>query len=156
MQASQKLEAARQEFLEAQRLYADRQYGAALEILDALDKQYPASKNILFARAHCLAQLFRTVEAVKICDRILARYEFPEARELKMQLIKTDGMPPSVNLESGVDLQPLDLGLDLQPRSHSGSRAGRGRPTWHWALMGTAVLAVALVALYAGMTLLGS
>jgi thioredoxin-like negative regulator of GroEL len=154
--ASHNLEAARQEFLEAQRLYADRQYGAALEILDALDKQYPASKNILFARAHCLAQLFRTVEAVKICDRILARYEFPEARELKMQLIKSDGMPPSVNLESSVDLRPMDLGLDIQPRSHSGSRSGRRRPRWHWALAGCVILAIAGLVLYAGMTLLGS
>lgn len=156
MQASQKLERARQDFLEAQRLYADKQYGAALEILDALDTQYPASKNILFARAHCLAQLFRTVEAVKICDRILARYDYPEARDLKMQLIKNDGMPPGVNLEGGVDLKPMDLGLDLQPRGHSHSHAGAGRPRWYWPLIAAGALVAGGLALFAVRFLMAS
>lgn len=86
-------ETARKEYLKASRLYLEGQYAAALVILDALDRRYPRQRNLMLARAHCLAKLFRPIEAVVLCDRILGRHECPEAHELKMRLVKNDGIP---------------------------------------------------------------
>jgi thioredoxin-like negative regulator of GroEL len=146
------LNEAREKFLESQRLFAGRRFSEALAILRELDQAYPASKNILLAQAQCLAHLFQSVEAVKICDRIIARYDCPPAHDLKMHLVKNDGMPPTVNLDSGLDLQPMDLGIDSRPRSSSDAGRKRGRPRWVWIAAGlgvaAGVIAVAGLLLY--------
>lgn len=140
-----RLDEAREKFLESQRLFADRKFAEALVMLRDLDQAYPASKNILLAKAQCLAHLFQSVEAVKICDRILARYDCPPAHDLKMQLVKNDGMPPSVNLDSALELKPMDLGIDSKPRGSSEDGSGR----WRWTHIAVVAAVAGLLALAA-------
>lgn len=144
-----RLEEAREKFLESQRLYGDRKYNEALAVLRELDRAYPASKNILLAQAQCLAQLFQTVEAVRLCDRILARHDCPPAHDLKMQLVKHDGMPPPVNLDSGVGLKPLDLGIDSKPRSSTEGKPSRPRPVVVAAVVAAGLVFLAVLVLVA-------
>lgn len=86
-------EEAKAQYAQAERLYREEQYAAALEILGQIDKAFPKTRGIMLLQAYCLAQLYRPKEAVLLCDRILARSESPEALDLKHRLIRDDGMP---------------------------------------------------------------
>jgi hypothetical protein len=95
---------AKEQFAKAEKLYADGQFANAFTILAELDKAYPKQKNIMLLRAYCLAGLYRAQDAVLLCDRILARFDCPEAHDLKIRLVKNDGLPVMPGREYGTPL----------------------------------------------------
>jgi hypothetical protein len=54
-------------FSESEQLFAQGQFSEALARLNELDRTYPNTKNILFPKAMCLAQMDRLEEAEAIC-----------------------------------------------------------------------------------------
>ena len=95
---------AKEQFAQAEKLYQDGQYANAFALLAELDKAYPRQKNIMLLRAYCLAGLYRAQDAVLLCDRILARFDCPEAHDLKIRLVKNDGLPVMPGREYGTPL----------------------------------------------------
>ncbi len=110
-----KPDTAKMKYQEADTLFRENQYAAALEILDDLDKAFPKTKNIMLLRALCLAHLYRAQEAIRVCDRILGRFECPEAHDLKISLVRNDGLP-SV---PGRDTAPPRR-IESSSKSHAG------------------------------------
>lgn len=101
-------ETAAQKYKEASRLYLEGKYAAALEILNQLERHFPRQRKLMLARAHCLAKLFRPIEAVVLCDRILARYDCKAAHDLKMRLVRNDGIPDDPEEFAAVPLPEPD------------------------------------------------
>lgn len=135
---------AQQLFLEASQLYQEGQYAAALEVLERLNHVFPNNEGILLSQAHCLAHLFRTVEAIKLCDRIAARHKSAKAIELKNYLIKNDGIPSFPNMDEDMPMPALGIVLETPHWLHrSVTPPVTGRRRWLWYLLGIAVLAVA-------------
>ncbi len=95
---------AKENYFTAEKLYRQGQFASALEMLDAIDKAYPKQKNIMLLRAYCLAELYRAQQAVMLCDRILGRFDCPEAHDLKMRLVKNDGLPSMPGRDYGTPL----------------------------------------------------
>ncbi len=106
-------------FRESQQRYQEGQYAEALERLDTVNGAFPNDKAVMYLRAQCLAHLFRTVQAVKACDRLLSRHHCPEAKELKDNLIKYDGLkPPGVDDGDPLPEPMIDLNL---PKTSNGA-----------------------------------
>jgi len=141
---------AQQLFLEASQLYQEGQFAAAIEILEQLNRVFPNNEGVLLSQAHCLAHLFRTVEAIKLCDRIVARHKSAKALELKNYLIKNDGIPSFPNMDEDMPMPALGIVLETPHWLHrSVTPQGTGRRRWLWYLLGVMVLAVAVaLALY--------
>ena len=95
---------AKENYASAETLYRQGQFASALELLDAIDKAFPKQKNIMLLRAYCLADLYRAQQAVMLCDRILGRFDCPEAHDLKMRLVKNDGLPSMPGREYGTPI----------------------------------------------------
>lgn len=59
-------------YRDAGRLFRGKQYHEALEKLTELERTFPQNKDILFARAQCLAALGRQDEAAEVGSRLVA------------------------------------------------------------------------------------
>ena len=82
---------AKRRFDQADVLYRQERYGEALEILDALDREFPDTRHVMYPRAMCLGKLKRLAEAVGVCDRIVERFGYAPARELRKALQTEQG-----------------------------------------------------------------
>lgn len=71
-----------EQFNEAERLYQDRDYESALEILKILTFKYPETKNILFAQARCFMKLGDFEAAENLCKKCIRQWDSPRAKEL--------------------------------------------------------------------------
>jgi len=95
---------AKEKFREADRLFNERQYAKALEILSELDRTYPNQRAVLFPMARCLAGLRRLSEAIDLADRIARDFEYGPAAELKTRLqdkhARISSMPPANSISS--------------------------------------------------------
>lgn len=133
-------------FDEANALYQDDDYRAALELLDALDAAYPENKNILYARAQCCAKLGKYDTAVALCQTCVERWDAPRAKQLLDRLRNEEYMHDAAG-----DSETNELELDSW---HSSV------PIWipwmrgmfrvrRWALVAIAIVGTAAVALSA-------
>ena len=75
-----------QKYDEARRLFGEEQYDASLRLLDELNRVTPNHKDILFARAQCLAKCGKTSEAKMICEHLSSALGDPRGDELKEEL----------------------------------------------------------------------
>ncbi|HPO13997.1 MAG TPA: tetratricopeptide repeat protein [Candidatus Hydrogenedentes bacterium] len=110
-----KPDSAQVKYQQADKLFRENQFAAALEILDELDQAFPKTKNIMLLKAFCLAYLYRAQEAIRVCDRILSRFNCPEAHDLKIRLVRNDGLPVMPGRDSGPPRK-----IDSSSKSQSG------------------------------------
>jgi len=111
-------------FKKADALYNNGGYTDALELLDALDVEYPDTKNIIYARARCHAQLGDTATAITLCEICVEKWGAPRAKELLDELRNDGGDTSDTNLPEIKDLD-MDAGLSAAfsaPRVKLGKR----------------------------------
>ncbi len=137
-----KPDTAKMKYQEADTLFRENQYAAALAILDDLDKAFPKTKNIMLLRAFCLAHLYRAQEAIRVCDRILGRFECPEAHDLKISLVRNDGLPSVPGRDT-----PPPRRIESSSKSHADRPSLAGR-------IANVLLTLAL--LFAALLIIGS
>ncbi|MCP4643352.1 MAG: tetratricopeptide repeat protein [bacterium] len=97
-------------FMRSKKLYAEKRYVEALQVLDELDAEFPNTKNIMLPRARCLAKLKRTADAQHLCRQLIAIYADPKAEELLAHL----GGADAADAGSGLDTAKL-FGVQAQP-----------------------------------------
>lgn len=73
---------AREKFRKADQLFREKNFSAALVVLDELDKEFPDTKNVLYPRAMCLARVGRYDEALDLCRQL--KVEFGDLRGEKL------------------------------------------------------------------------
>jgi hypothetical protein len=95
---------AKEKFHEAERLFAERQFARALDVLTELDRTYPNQRHILYPMARCLAGLKRRSEAMDLADRIARDFDYGPAKELKDRLkdkhARISSLPPVSSISS--------------------------------------------------------
>ena len=135
----------REKFKEADRLFREGRYEAALDILRALDQVHANTKNILYPAALCLEKLGRGHEALPICERLIGRFQDPRAVELKARILdaRSAGPAPSTALADLGLTGAADL-LDLEPaRSVPAHAPVEPESDWkRYALIGVGVAAL--------------
>ena len=94
---------ANKRFQESDRLFRNKQYEAALKLLDELDTFYPNNRRIRFAKAKCHGAMGRTQHAVAICDELIHNDNYQRAAELKEELLRPSA---PVVPEFEIDLDP--------------------------------------------------
>ncbi len=77
---------ARERFRQAVSLYREKRYGACLVILDELDASFPYTREVMYARALCLASLKRLEESQTLCDYLISALNDKQAEELRDRL----------------------------------------------------------------------
>jgi len=75
-------ESAKQRFQEANRLFKNRQYEKALELLQQLNREFPNTENIMYAAALSLEKLGSIDEAKYLCHSMIRNFESVRAQEL--------------------------------------------------------------------------
>jgi len=75
-----------EKFKESKTLYQQGRFREALEVLTALDRKYPRTKNILYPMALCLDKIDCQGEALDLCDRLIQEFGDPRAVELKRRI----------------------------------------------------------------------
>lgn len=98
---------AEQYFKRADRHYRAGEYSEALPLLNVLDSAFPDSKNVLFARARCLAQLGKTNQARTILERLVEEFEAPRAAALLAQLDATSAAESFGDLDEALNAAPF-------------------------------------------------
>ncbi len=84
-----KPEDATRKFREADDCYRNGKYEAAMEILDALDVEFPNDRNLMYAQARTLGKLGREDEALALCDRLVSEFGYSRAARLQVKLLKS-------------------------------------------------------------------
>lgn len=82
---------ARERFAQSKTLFAQKRYPEALIVLDELNATFPNEKHIMLARAICLAELQRPLEAIQICEQAVALHKDPKSQELLVRLRREHG-----------------------------------------------------------------
>jgi len=73
-------------FKQADNYYKQGRFQEALALLQEVDHEYPNEANVLYAAAMCFVELNRSQEAVRLCERILAKRPDERASALKARL----------------------------------------------------------------------
>ncbi len=78
----------------------------ALALLREIDRERPATKNVLYPMAVCLEMLGRFDEALDCCGRLIAEHDSEKARVLKARIEKTarESELPQVDLVSALGI----------------------------------------------------
>ena len=82
---------AREKFVQSKTLFAQKRYPEALIVLDGLNAAFPNEKHIMLARAMCLAELQRPLEAIQICEQAVTLHNDPKSQELLVRLRREHG-----------------------------------------------------------------
>ena len=73
-------------FKQADTLFRQARYREALELLVELDRAFPNTKRILFPLALSLFHTDCQGEAVQLCDRLIANFDYAKAKDLKARI----------------------------------------------------------------------
>lgn len=84
-------DSAKEKFAEAEGLYRAGEFQECLDILDELDHAFPDKKSVMLSRAQCFFKLNETGRAMKICEGILDRYDYPPAETLMIRIAERYG-----------------------------------------------------------------
>ncbi|HPJ98036.1 MAG TPA: hypothetical protein PKW60_00995, partial [Candidatus Hydrogenedentes bacterium] len=68
-----------------------KRYPEAMIALDELNASFPDEKHVMLARAMCLAELQRPLEAMQICERAVAMHQDPKAEAYLARLHREHG-----------------------------------------------------------------
>ncbi|MCC6152460.1 MAG: tetratricopeptide repeat protein [Candidatus Hydrogenedentes bacterium] len=77
---------AREKFKHADQMFREKNYPAALETLDELDKEFPDTKNVIYPRAMCLARVGRFDEALDLCRQLKVEFGDPRGEKLMTKI----------------------------------------------------------------------
>lgn len=77
---------AREKFKKADQLFREKNFSAALVVLDELDKEFPDTKNVLYPRAMCLARVGRYDEALDLCRQLKVEFGDPRGEKLMARI----------------------------------------------------------------------
>ena len=108
---------ARKKFEQSKTLFAQNRYPEAMIVLDELNAAYPNEKHIMYARAMCLAELQRPLEAIQLCEQAVAMHNDPKSQALLGRLRREHGP-----IQEG----PTDLASLLDKDAHAGGLGGLG------------------------------
>ena len=89
---------AKHKYAQAGTLFKQGKYGEALLLLNELAEAYPASPDVLHARAMVLVQIGKTAEAAELCDRLAEELHDPRGKRLKAELETRPGTAPKTGL----------------------------------------------------------
>jgi outer membrane lipoprotein-sorting protein len=123
-------------FKQADTLFKQGQFGAALALLDELDTAFPNTKNILYPKALCLEKLGRLDEAEAVCDVLARQFEDPRAQTLKARIQASRGAA------GGVDMSGLDDLFGPAPKRTPVRVAAPSLDWQRYAVIGLIVVAV--------------
>lgn len=104
-------------FNEADRLYREERFAAALDLLKEIDARFPGRQNVMFPMARCLSKLGRNDEALRVCNEIVDKFDYDRATELRNRILHdgTDGSTTSSTDEEHFSFESLDLTMDEGP-----------------------------------------
>jgi hypothetical protein len=77
---------ARDKFKHADQMFREKNFPAALETLDELDKEFPDTKNVIYPRAMCLARVGRFDEALDLCRQLKVEFGDPRGETLMTKI----------------------------------------------------------------------
>lgn len=77
---------AREKFKHADQMFREKNYPAALEALDELDKEFPDTRNVIYPRAMCLARVGRFNEALDLCRQLKVEFGDPRGEKLMAKI----------------------------------------------------------------------
>ncbi|HOK08936.1 MAG TPA: tetratricopeptide repeat protein [Candidatus Hydrogenedens sp.] len=77
----------KQKLKEAEKLYEEKKYSEALQLLNELEHENPGEKKVAYGRAMCLARLGNFADAMLLCDELWARYRDEKAKVLKEKIM---------------------------------------------------------------------
>ncbi len=86
---------AQQQFQQADRLYREGRYAEALALLNALNKEFPNTKNLMYAAALCLEKVGNIEEAKFLCNALIRQFDYGKAKELLTSIEST----PQINAQ---------------------------------------------------------
>ena len=98
-------------FRQAECLFRAGQYSEALRLLTDLDRQFPNTGTILFAKAACLEKLSRYCEADQICNGLMALSPNSRVVDLKAR-ISAMRDAPGLAAPARTKVPPLHTGAD--------------------------------------------
>ena len=101
-------------FNEADRLYREGRFAAALDLLKDLDARFPNRRDIMFPMARCLSKLGRSEEALHMCNDIVDRFDYDRATELRNRILHDTADSPATPgvEEEHFSFESLDLAID--------------------------------------------
>lgn len=114
---------AERQFALSQELYAAKRYLDALKVLDDLDRAFPNSSNLMYARALALAALQRNDNARALCKRAIALHNDPRARSLYDVLTPT--REPDLFTPASIAQSPPDKNAKAAPVQAQSRRTHR-------------------------------
>ncbi|MCC6796718.1 MAG: tetratricopeptide repeat protein [Candidatus Hydrogenedentes bacterium] len=77
---------AKEKFNHADQMFREKNFPAALEVLDELDKEFPDTKNVIYPRAMCLARVGRFDEALDLCRQLKVEFADPRGEKLMTKI----------------------------------------------------------------------
>ncbi|MEA3365591.1 MAG: hypothetical protein U9Q79_08115 [Candidatus Hydrogenedentes bacterium] len=82
---------AREKFQQSKMLFGQKRYPEALILLDELNTAFPNERHVMYARAMCLAELQRPLEAMQICEQAVSMHNDEKSQELLSRLRREHG-----------------------------------------------------------------
>ncbi len=107
-------EDATNQFRDADQRYRDGDFAGAMEILNALDVEFPNDRNLMYAQARTLGKIGREDEALSLCDRLVSEFGYSRAARLQVKLLKS----MTDQIEADAAAAPPSL-FELEPESES-------------------------------------
>lgn len=92
---------AKKVFQEADSLYQQGQYDAALHLLQRLNREFPRQKHIMYSAALCLEQLGRAQESIALCEQLIERFQDDRAEVILSRFAGEEAPEPPVISPSG-------------------------------------------------------
>lgn len=92
---------AKKVFQEADTLYQQGQYDAALHLLQRLNREFPRQKHIMYSAALCLEQLGRAQESIALCEQLIERFQDDRAEVILSRFAGEEAPEPPVITPSG-------------------------------------------------------
>ena len=107
-------ESAKQRFQEANRLFKNRQYEKALELLQQLNREFPNTENIMYAAALSLEKLGSIDEAKYLCHSMIRNFESVRAQELlnHLEVAPRVAAPQGDTPDAAVEVLPKHARLE--------------------------------------------
>ena len=109
-----------QQFAEANALFRQGHYEQALDILSALNREHPNTRNIMYAAALCMEKLGSVEEAKLLCHKLIGQFEDQKARELLNHLEVAPRVAGPAGLDPNQGVQVLDKNARLDGLEISG------------------------------------
>jgi tetratricopeptide (TPR) repeat protein len=127
---------------QADSFYQQGRFQDALALLLQIDQAYPNEKNVLYAAALCFEQLGRSLEALRLCERIIAKQPDERASAMKARL---DTASLAATHPPMIPEIVLDFDLDSPPPRKTPARPVYQSNEVYWWIAGVVALSVVVL-----------